>query len=43
MTAHPWVQKRAQDELDRVIGSSRAPTLEDYDNLPYCRAVVNEV
>ena len=40
---HPWVQKKAQEELDRVVGTGRFPTLQDYENLPYCRAVVSEV
>lgn len=29
MTLFPEAQKRAQDELDRVVGSSRLPSLEE--------------
>ena len=41
--AHPEIQKRAQEELDRVVGRSRLPTLEDGKNLPYCHAIIKEV
>lgn len=41
--AHPEIQKRAQDELDRVVGRSRLPTLENEKNLPYCHAIIKEV
>ena len=36
------VQKKAQAELDNVIGSSRLPDMDDYDSLPYIRAVALE-
>ena len=42
MIAFPDVQKKCQEELDRVIGRSRMPTLADRDNLPYIRATVRE-
>ncbi|KAF9730277.1 cytochrome P450 [Paraphaeosphaeria minitans] len=41
--AHPHVQKRAQEELDRIVGRDRLPTVEDEANLPYCRAIIKEV
>ena len=41
--AYPEVQTKAQKELDRVVGSDRAPTWEDLEHLPYIRAVINEV
>ena len=41
--AYPDIQKRAQEELDRVVGRSRLPTLEDEKNLPYCHAIIKEV
>ncbi|KAL5402408.1 hypothetical protein PMIN04_012994 [Paraphaeosphaeria minitans] len=41
--AHPHVQKRAQDELDRIVGRDRLPTVEDEANLPYCRAIIKEI
>ncbi|KAI9454069.1 cytochrome P450 [Lactarius psammicola] len=43
MVAHPEVQRRAQIELDTVVGRSRAPTFSDAPNLPYIRAMAKEV
>lgn len=42
MALSPLVQKKAQDEIDRVIGSGRFPTFNDQQNLPYIHAVVLE-
>ena len=42
MVTHPGVQKRAQDELDAVVGHSRTPTFADAPNLPYIQALVKE-
>lgn len=39
----PECQQKAQDELDRVIGSDRLINLADKKELPYCNAVVNEI
>ncbi|KZT55003.1 cytochrome P450 [Calocera cornea HHB12733] len=39
---HPEVLRKAQEELDRVIGPDRMPTFEDHDSLPYVRATCNE-
>ena len=41
--AYPVVQKKAQEELDRVVGRDRLPAVEDEPNLPYCRAIIKEV
>ncbi|TCD68006.1 hypothetical protein EIP91_011675 [Steccherinum ochraceum] len=43
MTLNSEVQFRAQEELDRVIGSGRLPTYGDRDGLPYVMAVMTEV
>lgn len=43
MTIHPDVQQRAQDEIDRVMGKGRLPTIEDQSALPYNMAVIKEV
>lgn len=43
LQAHPEVQKKAQAELDRVIGIDRAPVLGDVEDLPYCQAIILEV
>ncbi|KAI0260782.1 cytochrome P450 [Gloeopeniophorella convolvens] len=43
MVAFPEHQRRAQAELDGVVGRSRIPTFSDLPNLPYLRAMVKEV
>jgi hypothetical protein len=43
MTLHPEFQKKAQAEIDRVIGTERLPTLDDREHLPYTDALVKEV
>ena len=42
MMLYPEVQKRAQSELDEVVGRDRLPTFEDRDRLPYIANVVKE-
>ena len=42
MIMFPEVQKKAQDEIDRVIGPDRLPTFSDRENLPYINAMVKE-
>lgn len=42
MTLHPEAQKRAQAELDAVLGD-RLPTFADKDDLPYVTAIMKEV
>jgi cytochrome P450 len=41
--AYPEIQRRAQKELDSVVGRGRLPTIEDEANLPYCHAIIKEV
>jgi len=36
----PHVMKNIQEEIDRVVGSDRAPTWEDEKDLPYLRASI---
>ena len=43
MVAHPEFQRRAQTELDAVVGRSRVPTFSDISSLPYLQAMVKEV
>ena len=43
MVTYPEVQKRAQAELDAVVGRTRTPTFADFQHLPYIRAMVKEV
>jgi len=42
MTAYPAAQRKCQEELDRVVGRSRMPTLADRDSLPYICATLRE-
>ncbi|KAF9263808.1 cytochrome P450 [Marasmius fiardii PR-910] len=42
MIAFPQVLKKAQEELDRVVGPHRLPTLDDLPDLPYIRAIIQE-
>lgn len=43
MVKWPEYQRKAQKELDRVIGSERLPDFDDRENLPYIQAIVNEI
>ncbi|KAF7369282.1 putative cytochrome P450 [Mycena venus] len=42
MVAYPEAQRKAQEEMDRVVGEHRMPTLEDLEEMPYIRAMVLE-
>ncbi|KAF9023913.1 cytochrome P450 [Hymenopellis radicata] len=42
MVLNPGVQKKAQAELDTVVGRSRLPGCDDQPNLPYIEALVLE-
>lgn len=39
---YPSVARRAQAELDSVVGNERLPTFADTENLPYIDAVLKE-
>ncbi|KAK9053944.1 hypothetical protein SSX86_025019 [Deinandra increscens subsp. villosa] len=39
---HPLVLKKAQDEIDRVIGNARLVDEPDIAKLPYLRCIINE-
>lgn len=43
MALHPEVFKKAQAEVDRVLGRSRLPDFDDRESLPYLACVINEV
>ncbi|KAJ6502305.1 cytochrome P450 [Mycena sanguinolenta] len=43
MATHPEVQKKAQIEIDTVVGTHRLPGFEDRSSLPYVEAVYREV
>ncbi|KAL1860863.1 hypothetical protein Plec18170_001377 [Paecilomyces lecythidis] len=42
MAVYPEVQRKAQEEIDQVVGSERLPGFEDRQNLPYIDAIVKE-
>ncbi|KAF8310798.1 cytochrome P450 [Clavulina sp. PMI_390] len=45
MMMYPDVQKKAQEEVDRVVGYDRLPTYEDYvsGKMPYIEAIFKEL
>ncbi|KAF8183195.1 cytochrome P450 [Pholiota molesta] len=43
MITYPDVQKKAQDEVGRVVGSDRLPNYGDQASLPYVTAIMREV
>jgi len=43
ITLHPEVAKKAQEEIDAVVGNDRLPTFDDREHLPYIDAVSKEV
>ncbi|RDB27983.1 hypothetical protein Hypma_002125 [Hypsizygus marmoreus] len=42
LLANPSVLKKAQQEIDTVIGTDQLPDFDDHDSLPYVTAVVKE-
>ncbi|KAI0767233.1 cytochrome P450 [Fomes fomentarius] len=42
MACYPDIQKKAREELDRVIGPNHLPTFEDRQSLPYVTAIAKE-
>ncbi|GFT67118.1 cytochrome P450 2C39, partial [Nephila pilipes] len=43
LSKHPDVQKKAQAELDAVVGRERLPSWLDKQNLPYVDATLQEL
>ncbi|KAF8957568.1 cytochrome P450 [Flammula alnicola] len=43
MAIHPEVQKKAQEEIERVVGTMRLPNFGDRRSLPYIEAIYREV
>jgi len=43
MVLNPKVTKKAQEELDRVVGKGELPDFSHKDNLPYINASTKEV
>lgn len=42
LAAHPWVQEKAQKELDAVCGTDRLPTFADFKDIPYLNCILKE-
>ena len=43
MARHPDIQKRAQDEVDTIIGENRIPNATDRPFLPYINCIIKEL
>ena len=43
MTLYPEAQRKAQAEIDAIIGRDRLPTFNDRDQLPYVNALCKEM
>ena len=43
MVLYPDVLRKAQKEVDAVIGRDRPPSFDDVDTLPYVDALIREV
>ena len=43
MIAFPQVQRRAQAEIDAIVGRDRLPTFADAPRLPYVQAIIREI
>ncbi|KZT19016.1 cytochrome P450, partial [Neolentinus lepideus HHB14362 ss-1] len=43
MMLYPEVQKKAQAEIDAIVGPDKLPSFADRDQLPYIEALVSEV
>ena len=42
MALYPEIQKKAQAELDAVVGRGRVPDFDDQQNLVYINAILKE-
>ncbi|KAJ8110101.1 hypothetical protein OPT61_g6963 [Boeremia exigua] len=42
LATHPWVQEKAQEELDALCGIERVPNFADFKQLPYINCIVKE-
>lgn len=42
MLHYPQTMKKAQEELDKVVGRDRLPEYDDTGSLPYLQALIKE-
>jgi len=42
MLPHPDCQRKAQEEIDAVVGTERLPNFNDRDSLPYLECILKE-
>jgi cytochrome P450 len=42
LATHPWVQDKAQKELDGLCGVDRVPNFADFKDLPYINCIMKE-
>jgi cytochrome P450 len=42
LATHPWVQDKAQKELDALCGVDRVPNFSDFKDLPYINCIMKE-
>ena len=42
IVTHPDVARKAQEEIDRVVGNERLPELKDRYNMPYISSILKE-
>ncbi|KAG6809315.1 hypothetical protein H0H92_000727 [Tricholoma furcatifolium] len=42
LLSNPAAFQKARDEIDRVVGTQRLPTFNDFDSLPYLTAITKE-
>ncbi|EEB97224.1 hypothetical protein MPER_03503 [Moniliophthora perniciosa FA553] len=42
ISRHPAIQKKAHEELDKIVGRDRLPTHHDQAQLHFCRAIIKE-
>lgn len=43
MVQNPDIQKKAQQEVDKVVGRDRLPDFSDDTSIPYVEAIIKEV